>query len=59
MLDMFDKDPTIQTGSVILPQFIYARGALVRDIERVVQYYRTSATCIATSIYTALRRHRT
>jgi len=57
MLDMFDKDPTIQTGSIILPQFIYVRGALVRDIERVVQYYRESATWVDNSHLLVLILH--
>jgi hypothetical protein len=57
MLDMFDKDPTIQTGSIILPQFIYVRGALVRDVERVVQYYRQSATWVDNSHLLVLILH--
>lgn len=46
MFDMFDAEPTVYTGTVLPPQFIYVRGALTRDIERVVQYYRQSATWV-------------
>lgn len=46
MYDLFDNVPATDQGKVILPQFIYLKGALSRDLMKVTSYYQNNVTSV-------------
>lgn len=46
MYDLFEGEREIDQGRVIIPQFMYLKGALTREVAKVVTYYQTWPTTL-------------
>lgn len=46
MIELFDRPTTIDYRQITLPQFVYLKGNLKRDLIKVESYYRTWVTSI-------------
>ena len=46
MFELFNDEPANNAGKIILPQFIYLRGVLDRDIGQIINYYQNEVTSV-------------
>lgn len=46
MYDLFDNPPDVNYGNVLLPEFVYIKGAFIRDITKITQYYHRFVTSV-------------
>jgi hypothetical protein len=46
MYDLFDEDRQIDQGRVTLPQFMYLKGSITREVQKVVDYYQENVTSV-------------